>query len=87
LDDLFRDNGFADVQSTIVRSPLNLATAENALQMIQQAFGAYRAVVADLSVDAQVAAWSDVLGCLKQFESDNGFEAEFEFVIASGAAP
>lgn len=86
LEDLFRDNGFADVQSKIVRSPLNLATAEDALKMIQQAFGAYRAVVADLSVEDQAAAWSEVLKCLKQFESDNGFETEFEFIIASGAA-
>lgn len=87
LEDLFRNNGFADVQSQIVRSPLNLATAEDALQMIQQAFGAYRAVVADLNADDQEAAWSEVLECLKQFESENGFETEFEFVIASGAAP
>jgi ubiquinone/menaquinone biosynthesis C-methylase UbiE len=87
LEDLFGNNGFADVQSQIVRSPLNLATAEDALQMIQQAFGAYRAVVADLSADDQEAAWSEVLECLKQFESENGFETELEFVIASGAAP
>jgi len=86
LEDLFRNNGFADVQSQIVRSPLNLPTAEDALQMIQQAFGAYRAVVADLSADDQAAAWSEVLECLRQFESKNGFETEFEFVIASGAA-
>lgn len=87
FEDLFRNNGFADVQSQIVRSPLNLPTAEDALQMIQQAFGAYRAVIADLSADDQAAAWSEVLECLKQFESKDGFETKFEFVIASGAAP
>lgn len=87
LEDLFRNTGFADVQSQIIRSPLNLPTAEDALQMIQQAFGAYRAVVADLSTDDQAAAWSEVLECLRQFESKDGFETKFEFVIASGAAP
>ena len=86
MEDLFRNTGFADVQSQIIRSPLNLPTAEDALQMIQQAFGAYRAIVADLSADDQAAAWSEVLECLRQFESKDGFETKFEFVIASGAA-
>jgi hypothetical protein len=53
--------------------------------MMQQAFGAFRAVVADLSSDARAAAWSEVGGCLKQFEGDDGFQVELEFVIGSGA--
>jgi hypothetical protein len=53
--------------------------------MMQQAFGAYRAVVADLSPEARAAAWSEVGECLRQFEDREGFRTELEFVIGSGA--
>ena len=55
-----------------------------ALEMMQQAFGAYRAVVADLSSDARAAAWSEVGECLTQFEGDDGLQVELEFAIGSG---
>jgi hypothetical protein len=79
--------GFADVRSKVVRAPLRLASADDALVMMQEAFGAYRAVIAELSEGARAAAWADVEACLGQFESENGFETQFEFIIGSGAAP
>lgn len=86
LADLLADCGFADVETRTVRAPLELDTADDALEMIQQAFGAYRAVIADLGEDAQAAAWADVLDCLRQFEAEDGFRTELEFVIGAGAA-
>jgi hypothetical protein len=54
--------------------------------MMQQAFGAYRAVVADLSDAEKSKAWNEVHACLKQFErAGGGFAAQFEFVIGVGA--
>ena len=53
--------------------------------MMQEAFGAYRAVVADLSDAEKSKAWNDVYECLKQFEAADGFKIEFEFIIASGS--
>jgi hypothetical protein len=55
--------------------------------MMQQAFGAYRAVVADLSDQEKSAAWRQVYDCLRDFEGARGFETEFEFIIGSGAKP
>jgi hypothetical protein len=55
--------------------------------MMQQAFGAYRAVVADLSDQEKSKAWHQVYDCLRDFESARGFEIEFEFVVGSGANP
>ena len=40
--------GWKDVQASVMRAPLRLSSAAEALEMMQQAFGAYRAVVADL---------------------------------------
>lgn len=86
LENLLSNCGFACVETKIVRAPLELDNADDALQMIQQAFGAYRAVIAELSEDARAAAWADVRDCLGQFETEDGFLTEFEFVIGSGAA-
>jgi hypothetical protein len=85
LETLLSDAGLSDVRTKIARAPLNLPTASDALQMMQQAFGAYRAVVANLSETAQKAAWSEVESSLKEMDGDNGFSTEFEFIIGSGA--
>lgn len=42
-----RDSGLVDVQTKRVRALLDLPNAIHALQMMQEAFGAYRAVVAE----------------------------------------
>jgi ubiquinone/menaquinone biosynthesis C-methylase UbiE len=85
LKGLLSDTGFSGVQAKVVRASLRLESSAEALEMMQQAFGAYRAVVADLGSDARAAAWSEVGECLKQFEGDDGFQAGLEFVIGSGA--
>ncbi len=85
LERFFRDSGFIDVRTRVVRASLRLANASVALQMMQEAFGAYRAVVSDLSEAARADAWAEVADCIRQFETGSGFEAEAEFLIGSGA--
>jgi SAM-dependent methyltransferase len=87
LERLMNDSGFADVKTETVRAPLILPSASDAVQLMQEAAGAYRAVVADLSEEERSKAWSEVHDCLKQFESGDRFETELEFFIASGARP
>jgi ubiquinone/menaquinone biosynthesis C-methylase UbiE len=85
LEALFADSGLAEVEARVARASLRLASAAQALEMMQQAFGAYRAIVVDLSPEARAAAWSEVGECLRQFEDQEGFQIELEFVIAAGA--
>jgi SAM-dependent methyltransferase len=85
LETLLRDSGLANIKTETVRAPLRLSSTEDALTMMQQAFGAYRAVIEDLSDAAKSDAWAEVRDCLAQFESGSGFETEFEFIIGSGA--
>ncbi|MCH8946223.1 MAG: hypothetical protein IH789_01160 [Acidobacteria bacterium] len=87
LENLLGNCGYVDVKSEKVLAPLHLASADDALEMMQQAFGAYRAVIADLSDDAKAKAWAEVRDYLGRFETDAGFETEFEFIIGSGAVP
>ena len=85
LEGLLAGSGLAGVEAKIIRAPLRLASVAQALDMMQQAFGAYRAVVNDLDSEARAAAWSEVGECLKQFEDRDGFHTELEFMIGSGA--
>ena len=87
LENLIKGGGLTDVKSTKVRAQLRLASASDALEMMQQAFGAYRAVVADLSDQEKSKAWGEVHDCLTGFEGARGFETEFEFIVGSGARP
>jgi ubiquinone/menaquinone biosynthesis C-methylase UbiE len=87
LERLMKDTGFADVKTETVRAPLVLPSASEAVRLMQEAAGAYRAVVADLSEEARSKAWSDVHVCLKQYEAGDRFETELEFFIGSGARP
>ena len=85
LEAKMAESGYADIAATVVRPNLSLDSAGEALEMMQSAFGVYRAVVADLPEDARNAAWSEVGEFLSQFESGSGWEAELEVVIASGS--
>jgi len=85
LESLMQDSGLAHVQTKRVTARLNLPSASHALEMMQEAFGAYRAVVADLSDAEKSKAWNGVYECLKRFEGVDGFGVEFEFTIGSGA--
>ena len=84
LGGLLARSGLADVETRVVRAALRLGSAAEALEMMQQAFGAYRAVVADLDPEARAAPWSEAGACLKQFEDREGFHTEVELMIGSG---
>lgn len=85
LERLLEDSGLAGVRTMTVRAPLRLPNTSAALEMMQQAFGAFRAVVAGLGDAEKSKAWAEVHECLSQFEVSGAFEAEFEFLIGSGA--
>lgn len=87
LENLMKDNGFVGMETQIVKARLTLASALDALHLMQEAAGAYRAVVANLGEDARARAWDEVHQALTAFESEHGFEAGLEAIIASGAAP
>ncbi len=87
LEGLLSESGFVDIKMATVLAPLRLSSADDALAFMQQAAGAYRAVVADLSDNAKADAWAEVREGFAQFENDTGFETDLELVIGSGAKP
>jgi SAM-dependent methyltransferase len=84
---LLVDSGFVSVEQRILALPLRMPSAAQALAMMQEAFGAYRAVVSDRPEAVQVAAWAEVAETLKSFATPTGFVAPAEVLVAAGVKP
>jgi ubiquinone/menaquinone biosynthesis C-methylase UbiE len=84
---LLADSGFVDEEQRIVPAPLRMPSAAQALAMMQEAFGAYRAVVADRPAAVRAAAWAEVAETLRTFERPAGFVGPTEVVVAAGVRP
>jgi hypothetical protein len=78
------ESGYSNVEAKVLPVRLRLDSANEAVDMMKSAFGAYRAVVAELSDEMQKAAWSEVGEYLKQFENYPGWETELEVTVAMG---
>jgi SAM-dependent methyltransferase len=84
IERLFADSGFVGVEQRTLVLPLRMPSATQALAMMQEAFGAYRAVVSDRPEAVRVAAWAEVAETLKTFETPTGFIAPAEVLVAAG---
>ena len=87
LEKLFEEAGFEDVGTQIMQAQLRLASSGEALEMMRQAFGAFRAVISDLSPRDRDAAWAGVGDYLASLEGPQGFEVERTFIVGWGAKP
>lgn len=84
LERLLADSGFVDVEQRTLALPLRMPSAAQALTMMQEAFGAYRAVVSASPEAVRVAAWAEVAEALKTFATPAGFVARAEVRVAAG---
>jgi SAM-dependent methyltransferase len=87
LEHLLAGSGFVGVEHRTLEVPLRMPSAAEALTMMQEAFGAYRAVVSDSPEAVRTAAWAEVAGMLKTFETRTGFIAPAEVMVAAGVKP
>jgi SAM-dependent methyltransferase len=87
LERLLADSGFVGVEQRTVALALQMPSAAQALAMMQEAFGAYRAVVSDRPEAVRVAAWAEVAETLRTFETATGFVAPAEVLVAAGVKP
>jgi SAM-dependent methyltransferase len=84
---LFADSGFVGVEQRPMALALRMPSAAQASAMMQEAFGALRAIVSDRPEAVRVAAWAEVAETLKTFETATGFSAPAEVVVAAGVKP
>jgi hypothetical protein len=84
IERLLAESGFVDVEQRTFTLPLQMTSVTQALAMMQEAFGAYRAVISDSPEAVRVAAWAEVQARLKAFETATGFVAPAEVLVAAG---
>jgi len=87
LECLLLDSGFTDLKTETVQAHIVLPSAAEALHLMQEAAGAYRAVVADLDEQAKSRAWDEVYDGMKQFDDGSQFKTRLEVIVASGVNP
>ena len=87
LQTLFEAAGYTGIAIERVTVRLSIASPDDALTMMQEAFGAYRAVLAGLDADSRAAAWREIRDCLETFSSPGGVAAEMVLLLASGENP
>ncbi|HEY3303181.1 MAG TPA: methyltransferase domain-containing protein [Candidatus Binatia bacterium] len=84
IERLLADSGFVGIEQRAFSLPLRMSSATQALAMMQEAFGAYRAVISDSPEAVRAAAWEEVGASLKTFETSTGFVAPAEVLVAAG---
>lgn len=84
LRQLLETGGFTAVEERTMAVPLRMGSAAEVLVMMKEAFGAYRAVIADASEPVKASAWSEVANFLASFEVGSQFVAPAEVLIAAG---
>jgi hypothetical protein len=87
LERLFVATGFVGFEQKSIAPPLQMPSAAQALAMMQEAFGAYRAVVSDCPEALQAKAWAEVAVTLGRFETAAGFVAPAEVLVAAAMNP
>jgi ubiquinone/menaquinone biosynthesis C-methylase UbiE len=87
IERLFGEVGFVDFQARTLALELRMSSSAQALLMMQEAFGAYRAVINGCSEAVQSAAWTEVGQLLAGFEQQDEFVAPSQLLVASAANP
>jgi len=87
LEKLFQDTGFINIETRILNLTFQMPSANQTLVMVQEAFGAYRAVIGDSPESVQTAAWRDVLEYFRSIEINNKIEAPAEVLVGSAQKP
>jgi hypothetical protein len=87
LENLLAGSGFVGIEQRTLEVPLRVPSGAEALTMMQEAFGAYRAVVQDNPESVQAAAWAEVAETLSTFETPTGFVGRAEVLVAAGTKP
>ncbi len=83
LEDMFHQAGFADPEVRAVPVPHGAACAADYVQVAREAFGAFNAMMADLSPQERESVWSEVEGSMRSFESPGGFEVPGECLVGA----
>jgi SAM-dependent methyltransferase len=87
LGRLLADSGFVGIEQRVLAVSLHMSSPAEVLTMMQEAFAAYRAVIAESADAVRAAAWAEVAETLETFQAPGGFVGPGEVLVAAGAKP
>ena len=83
LEDVFGRAGFANPEVHAVPVPHRAASAAEYVRVAREAFGAFNAMMAQLSPEERESAWNEVEASMRSFESPDGFEVPGECLVGA----
>ena len=83
MENVLLQAGFADICIRTIPVPLKMSGTAAYMNMAQEAFGAFNAMMANLTPQERESIWAEVETSMHKFESANGFEAPGECLVAS----
>jgi SAM-dependent methyltransferase len=86
LDGALSSAGFEDVRVEAVPAPLRLSSAAECVRFERESFGALHQMLAGVPEADRPAVWDEIEKAFRQFETDDGFVAPCELLVASAAA-
>jgi len=84
IDDLFAKAGFADVATTAISAPFELASAAAYLDFIQSSASPILSILKGLDRDRQEAAWAAMEAALGRFDHAGGWSGPNELLLTCG---
>jgi SAM-dependent methyltransferase len=86
LDGALSSAGFEDVRVEAVPAPLRLSSAAECVRFERESFGALHQMLAGVPEADRPAVWDEIEKAFRRFETDDGFVAPCELLVASAAA-
>lgn len=83
LEELFTQTGFANHEVHAVSVPHRMTCAAEYVQVAREAFGAFNAMMAHLSLHERESVWNEVEDAMRSFESSDEFEAPGECLVGA----
>lgn len=82
LESAFQEAGFAKSEIKAVPAPLQMSDIKEYMNLAQEAFGAFNAMMAHLSSQERQSVWAEVEEAMREFETPDGFNAPGECLVA-----
>lgn len=87
IEQAFSQAGFINVSTTLVDSPLRLASARECVKFERESFGALHQMLSGLPEAERESVWQEIESGLQQFETGDGFTGPCEMIVAVGEKP
>ncbi|HET6348044.1 MAG TPA: methyltransferase domain-containing protein [Candidatus Krumholzibacteria bacterium] len=83
LEDVFRQAGFSDPEIHIVPVPHGAASAADYVRVAREAFGGFKAMMAQLPPEERESVWDEIERAMRRFESPGGFKVPGECLVGA----